>query len=336
MANSRGPGPLGPLQQLYFGPSDIPGVLGIGANVCYRDSPGVLGIGDWAAYTTYAHLPPEEPHAAGACACKRDITLDELCGVYKAQKRAKCEEYLSSLNATFKAYNMTTCLRKAHFLAQIGHESGELHYTAEVLPKGKKEADVYDGYKGRGLLQITYKANYQKYGKAVNHDFTGDHRTDLEEPKWATDSAGNYWTTHNNEDLNTFADKNDLLAITAHVNGGFNGFSDRLSLLKAGFKALKVRDCKDVKIEKDDYLAFAKSVIYGNDVHSFAWGAWNDPASKKTGVKPQSADDRKAGYARYLEFRAEQLKLPLAKQPKKKHYGFDVKKMDELANAGVK
>jgi putative chitinase len=274
--------------------------------------------------------------ASGTCACNRDITLDELCRIYTAQKRAKCETYLPSLNATFRTYGMSTCLRKAHFLAQIGHESGELTYSAEVLPKGKKEADVYDGYKGRGLLQITYKQNYEAYGKVVDHDFTGDHRVDLEEPKWATDSAGNYWTTHNNIDLNPYADKNDLLAVTARVNGGFNGFADRLEHLKRGFTVLHVRECLYIAVGAEDYLPFTESNVYDSTVYSFAWGCWNDPKSGKVGVKPQSPAQKKAGYLRYLEFRDEELKLPAAKRSTKKHYGFNPAEMEALARAGVK
>jgi predicted chitinase len=335
MATSRVPGIQGRFLFDFYGPDDAPGIVGQRDNRCYRDSPGVLGLNDWASWVSAPHLP-RQPVATGQCACNRDITLDELCSIYKAQKRSKCESFLPALNATFKAYGMNSCLRKAHFLAQVGHESGELTYVAETLPKGKKEADVYDGYKGRGLLQITYKKNYQAYGKVVNHDFTDDHRVDLEDPKWATDSAGNYWTTHNNVDLNGYADKNDLLAVTARVNGGYNGFADRLTHLKRGFTVLKVRDCPTVKIGKEDYVEFAKSDVYANDVYSFGWGCWNDPKGGKAGVKPQLPADRKAGYARYLEFRALQLKLPVAQQPTKKHYGFTVKEMDALAKEGVK
>ena len=335
MATSRIPGFQGQFQFDFYGLENTPGLMGHRGDMCYRDSPGLLGLNDWAAWRAMPTLPPQTT-ATGACACNRDITLDELCKIYPAQKRKKCEEYLPAINATFKTYSINTCLRKAHFLAQIGHESGELTYSAEVLPKGKKEADVYDGYKGRGLMQITYKKNYEAYGKVVNHDFTGDHKVDLEDPKWATDSAGNYWTTHNNTDLNTFADKNDLLAVTAHVNGGYNGFADRLAHLKRGFTTLKVRDCTTVKVDKDDYVPFAKSDVYSNDTYSFGWGAWNDPKTGKAGVKPQSPADKKAAYTRYLEFRDEQLKLPVAKQPTKKHYGYTPKEMEKLAREGIK
>jgi hypothetical protein len=78
------------------------------------------------------------------CGCSRDISLDELCKVFSRQSRKKCEQYLPHINSTCRKYGITTCLRKAHFLAQVGHEPGELRYTAEVLRKGMKEFEVYD------------------------------------------------------------------------------------------------------------------------------------------------------------------------------------------------
>lgn len=303
----------------------------------HRDSPGALGVNDLADFVAnrlglkVAASGSTTP-LASPCACQRDLTLDELCAVYRHQKRERCKTFLPHLNATFRAYQISSCLRKAHFLAQVGHESGELRYVAEVLPKGKKEADVYDGYKGRGLIQTTYKRNYEAYGNAVKHDFTGDHRTDLEEPKWAADSAGYYWTTGAKADLNALADKNDLLALTVRVNGGFNGFSDRASLLAAGLKALQVKACTTVKLGDAAYLPFAQSAIYAEKAAAFAWGAWNDPASLKHGIRPQSEVDRRAGYKRYIQLREAENWNPKAKA----RYGFKLEKMDELAKAGVK
>ena len=333
MANSRIPGPLGNmLTHLTFG-EDLPGIGRLLSSSLHRDSPGPLGFNDLADFVaTRLGLSSGAAVSTSACACNRDLTLDELCAVYPHQKRERCRTFLPHLNATFRAYQINTCLRKAHFLAQVGHESGELRYVAEVLPKGKKEADVYDGYKGRGLIQTTYKRNYEAYGKAVKHDFTGDNRVDLEEPKWAADSAGYYWTTGAKADLNGLADNNDLLAITVRVNGGFNGFSDRASLLAAGIKHLHVRECKTVQVGKEAYLAFGRSAIYGEKAAAFAWGAWNDPASLKHGIRPQSETDRRAGYKRYIELREAENWNPKAKA----RYGFKLAKMDELAKAGVK
>ncbi len=332
MANSRIPGPLGlGMPRLLF-LENMPGSVRHLGGICARDTPGPLGVNDWAAFAASFSPQGQAAPASYQCACDRDITITELCAIYSHQKRARCEAFLPHLNATFRSYGINSCLRKAHFLAQVGHESGQLRYVAEILPKGKKEADVYDGYKGRGLIQTTYKRNYQAYGNAVNHDFTGEHRVDLEQPKWAADSAGYYWTSGAKSDLNALADQNDLLAISVRVNGGLNGFSDRASLLAAGLKALRVRECTQTKIGSDAYLPFESSAIYAEKAAAFAWGAWNDAASGKEGIKPRSVADRRAGYKRYLELREAEAWSSHAKA----RYGFKLAKMDELAKAGAK
>lgn len=40
--------------------------------------------------------------------------------------------FSTALNATFVRYEINSVLRAAAFLAQIGHESGELHYVREL------------------------------------------------------------------------------------------------------------------------------------------------------------------------------------------------------------
>ena len=86
---------------------------------------------------------------------------------------------------------------------------------------------------------MSFEFDGPAYGRAAKHDFFGEHRNGLEQPKWATDSAGWYWTSGSSMDLNTLADQNDLLAITTHINGAFNGFEDRRKLLVAAFIHLK-------------------------------------------------------------------------------------------------
>jgi len=284
----------------------------------------------------FPYAPIQQKPNPTKCACNRSITLLELCAIFSKQKKSICEKYLPLLNDTFVKYNINSCLRKAHFLAQVGHESGELHYTAEQLKKGVLESSVYDGYKGRGLIQLTWKKNYVDYGNKTKHDFLGDHKKDLEEPKWATDSAGWYWTSEN-ANLNLLADKNDLLAITAHVNGAFNGFEDRKNQLLAAFEHLKVKTCKTVGIGNATYLPFTSSQIYDNLLFAFAWGCWNDDKTNKKGVN-KSITERKAGYQRFLDkFNA----LPAAQQDKftkdkRKHYGYEYKEMLNLAKEGIK
>lgn len=115
-------------------------------------------------------------------------------------------------------------------MAQIGHESGSLRYRAEILPEGTTEEKSYDGYKGRGLIQATLKDNYSKHGKYKGEDFLGENRLKLETHEYAADSAGWFLNHGSTYRLIDYFDANDLIFVSAVVNGGFNGFNDRASI----------------------------------------------------------------------------------------------------------
>jgi putative chitinase len=154
----------------------------------------------------------------------------------------------------------------------------------------------------------------------------------LEEPEWATDSAGWYWTTGSSRNLNDLADKNDLLAITALVNGAFNGFEDRRKHLEAAISVLKVSGCKTSGIGNEKFRPFKDSDIYNKMILSFAWGCWNDPNSGKSGVD-KSVEQRKLGYQRFLDLY--NALTPAQQHHLKSRYGFNPKKMISLATEGV-
>ena len=82
-----------------------------------------------------------------------------------------------------------------------------------------------DGYKycGRGLIQLTGKQNYTKFAESID--------TPVEEiPEFlqtfegAIQSACWFWETNN---LNQYADNNDILTMTKRINGGTIGLADR-------------------------------------------------------------------------------------------------------------
>lgn len=140
----------------------------------------------------------------------------------------------------FKKYGLTTPLRKAHFLAQIQHESAGFTRLKEIgshkyldkydtgkLAKdlGNTPEDDDDGQKycGRGFIQITGKYNYTKLSKDLGIDFVNKPEL-LEQEANAMLSALWFWDKRK---LNALADKNDLRGITRRVNGGFNGLADR-------------------------------------------------------------------------------------------------------------
>jgi len=161
--------------------------------------------------------------------------------------------FLPALNAAMVKWGVVTPLRKRAFLAQVGHESGQLRYVRELggdqyLAKydtGKlaarlgntPEADG-DGqrYRGRGLIQVTGHDNYQRCGEALGLDLL-KHPELLERPEHAADSAGWFW---HQAGLNSLADKGPAAfeAITRRINGGLNGLDDRLAIYKRAEQVL--------------------------------------------------------------------------------------------------
>ena len=275
----------------------LPGPWGTQAPLFSGGTPGFLGLNDPADFVLFT--PPAAPVLPLTCACDRDLTVDELCRVFVSADRDTCTTFAPLINAMCTKYEITTCLRKAHLLAQVGGETGDLKWMSELDKSG------HAGYYGRGLLQITDESNYKAYGTYVSHDFTGKHRSELEEPSWATDSAGWYWRKFHT-DLNPLADKNDLITITARINGGFNGYTDRLTHLKRAQGALLVPTCKKANVGTEVFLPYAQCDAYDNRVYSFAWGYWNDDKyPKRKGIDPKQAADKKEGYARYLVLQAE-------------------------------
>jgi putative chitinase len=264
----------------------------------------------------------------GECACGRALTIDELAAIFPARKKSDLVPFLEPLNAMFNTYKIDSCLRKAHALAQIGHESGSLRYRAEILPEGKTEEKMYNGYKGRGLIQVTGQENYAAYGKFKGMDFLGENRLKLENHEYATDSAGWYWTLGKGCDLNEDADKNDFLFITATINGAFNGFTDRANIFRRTHKLLRADKCKSESNRSSNYLPFEQSRIFDNRDTAFAWGYWNDPKTKAKGVTKDS-EASKAGYRRFLELNK--------KHPRKKgRFGLKLEELLDMAQERAK
>lgn len=136
-------------------------------------------------------------------------------------------------------YSISTLLRTRHFLAQLAHETAGFFYVREIASgadydTGRKavqlgntpEADG-DGqkYKGRGLIQITGRTNYEACSLALFGDKRLLDKPELlEQPEWAVKSACWYWKSR---DLNNLADADNIERITRKINGGLNGFDSR-------------------------------------------------------------------------------------------------------------
>jgi putative chitinase len=138
------------------------------------------------------------------------------------------------LAATLESYDITSRLRIAHFLGQTCEESAGYRTTEEFASgreyEGRRDlgnTQKGDGprYKGRGLLQLTGRANYADYGKALGVDLVNN-PTLAAQPALSLKIACEYWKRHN---INADCDRDDARAVTQEVNGGLNGLSDRIA-----------------------------------------------------------------------------------------------------------
>lgn len=158
---------------------------------------------------------------------------------------SRIDVFIDYINGYAQEFGITTTLRMAHYLAQIAHESCELRYTKEIASGKAYEwrADLGntqkgDGvrYKGRGLIQITGRANYTAYSRYCGFDVVSNPEL-LERPLGAVRSSMWYWKKHG---LNELADADDILKITRKINGGTNGFADRKKYLAKAKKILNL------------------------------------------------------------------------------------------------
>jgi len=201
------------------------------------------------------------------------IALVQLQKIFPKTTAETLSQYVEPLIKVFKTYEINTPLRQAHFLAQVGHESGGFNFTKEnlnysadallkVFPKyfnpdnaasharnpqmianrvyanrmGNGDVASNDGftYRGRGLIQLTGKTNYTAFGKAVGLDIAKVVPY-LETPEGAAMSAGWFWDTNK---LNAKADTDNIQSVTKTINGGTHGIDDRMAILARAKTAL--------------------------------------------------------------------------------------------------
>lgn len=184
---------------------------------------------------------------------------------------ANAVRYLPYLAAALQRFEINNDKRIVAFLAQLGHESGGLRYSTELASGAAYEgrADLGnkfpgDGkkFKGRGLIQITGRANYSDVGAALGQNFilypetlapANNEVGNALQLKNAVASAAWFWKV---KGLNELADKLDFTKSSSHannvaifkqitkkINGGYNGLADRQTRLAAGWNiAQKITD----------------------------------------------------------------------------------------------
>ena len=166
------------------------------------------------------------------------ITLEQLGQICLLARTGRLALFLEPLNEAMDEFHISDAPARAQaFIAQLAHESGSFRYVCELASGAAYEgrADLGntepgDGvrYKGRGLIQITGRANYAQCSAALFGDAAKliDSPALLEQPIYACRSAAWFWVAHG---LNELADAGDFQRITRRINGGLNGYVDRLA-----------------------------------------------------------------------------------------------------------
>lgn len=178
------------------------------------------------------------------------VTDDELRQIMPNCAAAKRADYLPFIQQAMQEFEITSYLREAAFLAQLAHESGELRYMEEIASgsayEGRKDlgnTQPGDGkkYKGRGPIQLTGRANYQKYGGLLGLDLINN-PTIAATKEVGFRIAGEFWKLNG---LNQLADQQDFKQITKRINGGYNGLDDRTKYYNRAKQVLNKNDAVD-------------------------------------------------------------------------------------------
>ena len=110
------------------------------------------------------------------------------------------------------------------------------NFYADRMGNGSEASGEGWKYSGKGLIQLTGKANYAELTLNTGIDFVSNPDL-LKEPAYALISACFFWKNNN---LNRFADKKDILSLSKAINGGIIGLEHRKALYEKACKTLQV------------------------------------------------------------------------------------------------
>jgi putative chitinase len=168
-------------------------------------------------------------------------------GKLNAAAVANAQSVLLALEVAGARFGLSQPHRLAQFLAQIMHESGEFRFDREVWGptpaqkryEGRKDlgnTQPGDGakFKGHTAMQITGRANTKAFRDWCRKNVDASCPDFLQQPElmntdpWEGLGPIWYWDTRG---LNRLADQGDVENITERINGGLNGYADRVTLL---------------------------------------------------------------------------------------------------------
>lgn len=176
------------------------------------------------------------------------IDLFQLKAICRNAKTRTLESWVEPLNKAMEEFDVSTSKRQAAFLAQVAHESAEFRYVRELADGSAYEGrgdlgntEPGDGpkYRGRGLLQVTGRANYAACGDALGLPLMDEPEL-LEQYEYAARSAGWFWKTHRLNEITDAGDEPSFRKATKVINGGVNGYTERTMYWERAKAALNI------------------------------------------------------------------------------------------------
>jgi len=188
------------------------------------------------------------------------VTGDMLQAIVGGMSLEKATLYAPQLNLAMAEFGITTRIQQAAFIAQLAHESGGFRYLREVgdgsgqalvayfNAKYSNRADLGnrggdDGYqfRGRGFIQLTGRENYARASRELftdNPNLLLKSPDEAAKPEVAFRIAGWYWRSRNLNAVTADGGVSAFRAITRSINGGYNGWEDRLRYYQAARQEL--------------------------------------------------------------------------------------------------
>ena len=189
------------------------------------------------------------------------FTVEQLAAA-ASSPYGNAKVYHQHLLDAMERFNIDSLQRQAAFLATVSVESAHLSAVEEGLyyrdaarlariyprafkdakaaepythnPKGLSEL-LYKGYSGRGLIQLTWRRNYERASEALGYDYVGNPSL-VAEPKHAALTAAWYW---HDAKCNDPADRGDMTEVTRRVNGpALMHLAERKAQYETALKAL--------------------------------------------------------------------------------------------------
>lgn len=199
----------------------------------------------------------------------------------------------------------------SHFDSEKGPASAQAKMFYDSLIHNAENRRPPDPYPDKSQDELLFGAlhtnqmNIPEYARRliVKHD-SDWHSTYVGEDFESDDASRNkiaqyphcvrsaFWFYCVNKNVSKHAKNDDFNMVTALINGGFNGYNDRLKYFNRAVSVFKAEHLNILK--KEANFSFEDSEIYNYRVYAYSWGRYHDPLRNESGTDKDKTEALKA------------------------------------------